>query len=106
MNNAVLNMPQGETPLARVFWLYGVIPSNLLWAVTLVSLSAGAPALMVSTLLLVLLVYTAWIVTAVWRNADNVADARYGVMARWLTVAWAINTVMMVGFLLVDQMAI
>ena len=50
-------------------------------------------------LLVFLLAYTAWIVVAVWRAAPNAKDPRYGVLARALTVAWAINTVLLVFFL-------
>ena len=51
------------------------------------------------SLLVFLLVYTAWIVLAVWRAAPNASDPRYGVLARALTVVWAINTVLVVFFL-------
>ena len=71
-----------RSPLWKVFWLYGVIPSNLLWLVVAC-----------------LLGYTAWIVAAVWKAAPNAKDPRYGVMAQALTVAWAINTVLIAFFL-------
>ncbi|PWG60926.1 hypothetical protein [Sediminicurvatus halobius] len=89
-------------PLARVFWLYGVIPSNVLWIVLLAMLWAGSSAALIAALGAVLLVYTGWIVVAVWAAADNVQKELYGVLARWLTVAWALNTVLFLGFLLVD----
>jgi hypothetical protein len=89
-----------RTPLWKVFWLYGVIPSNLLWAALLWTLRQPAPHVAATgTLLAVILIYTAWIVIAVWQTAFNVGDPRYGVLARALTVVWAINTVLLVFFL-------
>ena len=43
--------------------------------------------------------YTVWIVVSVWRCAFNVEKPLYGHMARALTVAWAINAVLVLGFL-------
>ncbi|MCW4454852.1 hypothetical protein OK348_08580 [Flavobacterium sp. MXW15] len=91
--------PVGHSPLWKVFWLYGVIPSNLLWGVVLWMLSHGGYPGATLGLLAFLLLYTAWIVVAVWRAAPNAGDPRYGVVARTLTVAWALNTVLMVFFL-------
>ncbi len=88
-----------RAPLWRVFWLYGVIPSNLAWAAVLWMMSAGAHLELVRGLLLALLLFTAWIVRAVWLAAPNVGDRRYGLVARALTVAWGINTVLLVFFL-------
>lgn len=89
----------GHSPLWRVFWLYGVIPSNLLWiGVLWLMTHGGAPGATLG-LLAFLLPYTAWIVWAVWQAAPHAKDPRYGVLARALTVAWAINTVLMVFFL-------
>jgi hypothetical protein len=49
--------------------------------------------------LLLLGAYTVWIVVSVWRCAFNVEKPMYGQMARALTVAWAINALMVLGFL-------
>lgn len=88
-----------RSPLWKVFWLYGVIPSNLLWLV--VAWLIGQQRLPGATLglLVFLLGYTAWIVAAVWKVAPNAKDQRYAVMAQALTVAWAINTVLIAFFL-------
>lgn len=88
-----------RSPLWKVFWLYGVIPSNLLWLV--VAWLVDHQQLLGATLglLLFLLGYTAWIVAAVWKAAPNAKDPRYGVMAQALTVVWAINTVLIAFFL-------
>lgn len=88
-----------HSPLWKVFWLYGVIPSNLLWlAVAWLVDHHQMPGTTLG-LLAFLLGYTAWIVAAVWRTAANVKDPRYGVMAQALTVVWAINTALVVFFL-------
>ena len=64
-----------RTPLWKVFWLYGVIPSNLLWAALLWTLRQPAPHVAATgTLLAVILIYTAWIVIAVWQTAFNVGS--------------------------------
>lgn len=91
--------PVERSPLWKVFWLYGVIPSNLLWGGVLWMLAYGRYPGATLGLLAFLLLYTAWIVVAVWRVAPNARDARYGVVARALTVAWALNTVLVVFFL-------
>jgi hypothetical protein len=88
-----------RAPLWKVFWLQGVIPSNLLWGVVLWMIIRGMSPWGVRALLLLVLAYTAWIVLAVWQAAPNTANPRYGVLARALTVAWAINTVLLVFFL-------
>lgn len=91
--------PVEHSRLWKVFWLYGVIPSNLLWGVVLWMLAHGRYPGAILGLLAFLLLYTAWIVAAVWRAAPNASDPRYGVVARALTVAWALNTVLVVFFL-------
>lgn len=104
-HSVFMNLIPERTPLARVFWVYGVIPSNLLWGVTLYLIAVGADMAAVSLMFLVLLMYTAWVVLAIWNTADNTQKPLYGVMARWLTVAWSLNTILMVGFLQLDLLA-
>ncbi|MOA50186.1 hypothetical protein D3C78_1731750 [compost metagenome] len=41
---------------------------------------------------------------AVWRNAGNVRTALYGEIARFLTVAWSINAVLVSIFLLLGHL--
>ncbi len=93
------------SPLWRVFWLYGVAASSLLWALLLWMLVRPAQAGVIVALLGLLLAYTAWIVIAVWRAAPRAADPRYGLLARALTVTWAINTVLLVFFLGLQRLA-
>lgn len=103
MRNPVVAYPAGEGPLWKVFWLYGVIPSNILLAAILFLLWRDAAADVISLLLVVLLLYTSWIVVSVWNCSHRVrVENYYGVLARWLTVAWAVNTILFVAFLSLD----
>jgi hypothetical protein len=43
--------------------------------------------------------YTAWILVSLWRCANNTKDKRWGTLARFLTVAWAGNTILVLTFL-------
>lgn len=88
-----------KVPLWKAFWIYGVLLSNLLWGVVVWMMVRGGMPDVVRGLLLVLLVYTVWVIALVWGAAPNTEDARYGVLARALTVVWAINTVLLVFFL-------
>lgn len=93
----------GTRPLWQVFWLQGVLPSQLM----LGGILLFAPRLDSVTLALSLMAfvgYTAWVLNAVWRNAGNVRDRIYGEMARFLTVAWSINAVLLSAFLLLGHL--
>ncbi len=93
-----LDETPGRTPLWQVFWLYGVLASHLLFGLILYLFrSVDTPTLAV--MLAAFVLYTAWIMRAVWRNAFNVRNALYGHIARALTVAWALNTVLVCAFL-------
>ena len=87
--------------LWRVFWLQGVIPSNLLWAAALWALMQGKTSLLLA-LFAVLLLYTGWIIPTVWRAAPSAHNPNYGLAARGLTVAWGLNTVLVIFFLLLQ----
>jgi len=58
---------QGRSRLWSVFWLQGVIPSNILWAVALWALVNQRTTLLLGVFA-VLLLYTGWIIPAVWRG--------------------------------------
>lgn len=95
--------PRGRTRLWVVFWIYGVLVSHLAFgAILLAWREIGTPLL--ALLLAGFLAYTAWIMRAVWVNAFNVEKEIHGHIARALTVAWAINAVLVSGFLLLDHM--
>ncbi len=95
---------RGEGPLWRAYWLYGVVVSLVLAGLYVWLLSAGN--LLAQQLLLpLLLLYTAWIVVAVWRCAPNSRRDLYTQLARWLTVAWAINVLLLLGFLQIELLS-
>ena len=99
-----MSTPGDKSPpshLWRVFWLQGVIPSNLLWAAALWALMQGKTSLLLG-LFAVLLLYTGWIIPTVWRAAPSAHNPNYGLAARGLTVAWGLNTVLVVFFLLLQ----
>ena len=90
----------GREPLWRVFWGYGVLASAIL--ALLYVLAVRQERVIVQQILLVLFAgYTAWILVAVWRCAEN-SDALWRALARSLTVAWAANTVLVLAFLQLD----
>ena len=77
-----------------------VLGSLVLSAILLYLVSTGNTQTAWFQVVLVLLAaYTVWIVVAVWRCAFNVRDERLGHIARALTVAWAINAALVLGFL-------
>ena len=91
---------RGHGPLWKAYWLYGVLGSNVLALILLLLMQRGAiDSVWFQIVLLVLAAYTIWIVVSVWRCASNVENALYGQMAKALTVAWAINALMVLGFL-------
>lgn len=90
--------------LWRVFWLQGVIPSNLLWAAALWALAQGRTPLLLA-MFAALLLFTGWIISAVWRAAPSAQNPNYGIAARGLTVAWGLNTVLVVFFLMLQLLA-
>ena len=70
-----------------------------LWA-----LAKGMTPLMLG-MFAVLLVYTGWIIPAVWRAAPSADNPNYGMAARGLTVAWGLNTVLVIFFLILQLVA-
>jgi hypothetical protein len=94
---------QGRVPLGRVFWVYGVLTSAGLAVVYLLALAAGRRDAQ-QALILIFLAYTFWILVAVWRCAEP-APPGLRLLTRSLTVAWAANTVLVVGFLQLDLIA-
>jgi hypothetical protein len=56
---------------------------------------------MQQVLLILLAGYTAWILVAIWRCADNSSKV-WGLLARGLTVAWAGNAILLLAFLQAD----
>lgn len=104
MNISRLATLSVNRPLRDVFWLYGALPSNLFWAGILLAYQRGASFGALALLFTVLMVYTAWIVMQIWLCADNVKNPAFGVMARFLTAAWAINTLLLSLSLLLQRL--
>lgn len=88
----------GTTPLWRVFWLEGVLTSHVFFATIVLSYAHVATPLL-AAMLLAFLLYTAWIMRRVWVNAGNTAKPAYGELARYMTVVWALNAVLVSVFM-------
>lgn len=93
----------GRAALGRVFWVYGVLVSSGLALLFLLAREAQRVDVQ-QLLLLLLLLYTGLILVAVWRCAGPTA-APWGQVARALTVAWALNALLLIGFLQIDLLA-
>lgn len=88
---------QGQRTLPVVFWGYGVAMSMALAVLHATALDAGQLAFQ-QVLILVTAAYTVWILVAIWRCAAN-ASPFWGILARWLTVTWGLNTLLVLFFL-------
>lgn len=93
----------GLLPLWQVFWGYGVLASSVL-----IGLYAMAvfhrQVVMQQALLILFAAYTVWILVSVWRCAEG-SNPYWRLVARCLTVAWAVNTIMVVIFLQLDLLS-
>lgn len=94
---------QGRLPLARVFWVYGVLASVGISALYLQAAEARRWGLQ-QGLLMGLAAYTVWILVAVWRCAE-LAPPGWRFLARGLTIAWAFNMALVATFLELDLIA-
>ncbi len=93
----------GDGSLARVFWLWGVVGSWVLAAAFALDASVfGITWRVFLTAAVIMSAYTVWILVSVWRCAGNASDEIWGNVARVLTVAWALNVVLVGGFLFLD----
>jgi hypothetical protein len=93
----------GDEPLWKVFWGYGVLVSLGLALLFLIALEQEH-IIIQQALLIFLAGYTAWILVAIWRCADN-SFMGWGALARGLTIAWAANTILVLTFLQADLLA-
>lgn len=89
---------RGEQLLWKVFWVYGVAASSALIALYGYAFYVDRVALR-QALLLCFAAYTFWILVSVWRCANNTQEKIWSVLARFLTIAWAGNTILLVIFL-------
>lgn len=92
-----LRVWRGEASLALVFWGYGVFVSALLISGFIAALYNNS-LWMQEALLVVTLVYTLWVLAAIWR-CPTPDTSVWWLVARALTVAWAVNIVLVSGFL-------
>ena len=95
----------GVEPLWKVFWLYGVTISVTIVALYVVAFYDGRMALR-QVLLPCFAAYTAWILVSVWRCANNTNEKLWSTLARFLTVAWAGNTILVLIFLQLNLLRI
>jgi uncharacterized membrane protein HdeD (DUF308 family) len=93
---------RGQTPLWLVFWVYGVLVSHLYFGAILY-FYPRLETLAMAALLAGFVVYTAFITRAVWINVGNTHNETLGEISRYLTVAWAMNSVLVCGFLFLDH---
>jgi len=93
----------GHHRLSRVFWLEGVLVSQVLFLALLAIYQYGNAALFV-TGVVAFVAYTAWIMRRIWLNAPNVQRPELGTMARVLTIGWAINAVTVCMFLVLAKL--
>jgi hypothetical protein len=89
---------RGEEPLWKVFWVYGAATSVTIVVLYVVAFYDGHMALR-QALLPCFAAYTAWILVSVWRCASNTKEELWSTLARFLTVAWAGNTILVLTFL-------
>ena len=95
----------GDKSLWSVFWIYGVLVSQVCFGAILYFYNTlETPA--VGMLLAGFVLYTAWIMRSVWVNASNVKTEIYGQLARYLTVAWALNAVLVSLFLFLGHLGV
>lgn len=94
---AELRAWQGRMALPVVFWGYGVATSLALAILHATALDAGQLTFQ-QLLILTSVAYTIWILVAIWRCALR-ASLFWGTLARWLTVAWGLNTALVLFFL-------
>jgi hypothetical protein len=88
---------RGDASLFVVFWGYGVLFSSVIAAFFVAALYRGDTVAQ-QLLIAGFFVYTAFVVVSVWRCAA-MARPPWGMVAQLLTIAWAGNTLLVVGFL-------
>ncbi|MCY0146278.1 hypothetical protein OEG84_00730 [Hoeflea sp. G2-23] len=94
----------GKATLATAFWFYGVFTSSImiLFYARLIYLRLiGAE----QVLLLLLGLYTVWILISIWR-CSLAEDSVWAQFARFLTVAWAGNIALVLTFRQIELLSI
>ena len=93
---------RGQISLPVAFWSYGVATSLALGLLHATAFSLGQMAFQ-QALIFISAAYTIWILVAIWRCASG-SVRFWGVLARWLTVAWGLNTAFVLFFLQIELM--
>lgn len=91
---------QGKSSLGLVFWIYGIALSSLLAVVTAWAFIENRPPLL-QLLIIADFAYTLWVLVAIWRCSTN-AHELWGGLARWLTIAWGLNTIFVLWFIEIE----
>lgn len=91
----------GHGPLWRLFWLWGVVGSWILFAIFYTALQqVGITWGLFVVSGIIMLPYTGWVLTSVWMCAGNVGNKMWGDAARFLTIIWALNIGSVGGWML------
>jgi hypothetical protein len=91
---------RGEHSLGIVFWWYGVATGLGLIVFHAAALYLGLWALE-QVLIIVSAGYTVWLLVAIWRCASHAASI-WRDLARFLTIAWGLNTGIVLFFLQIE----
>lgn len=101
--NVIAYYARGEGPLWRLFWLWGVLGSWILFgvfALVVTQIGLSWPLFLITAAIMV--PYTTWILASVWQCAHNVGNDAWSNLARFLTGIWALNIGVVGGFLLIE----
>ena len=93
----------GEAPLHLIFLEYGIAVSALLTLLTARAFLLGGWELL-QALILGDLAYTVWVLVAIWRCSAK-ATLFWGGLVRGLTLAWGLNTILVLLFVEVELAA-
>lgn len=87
--------------LWKDFWIYGVLGSHILWGVLACLLWRAniTDKTTIYPFIFVILIYTAWICHRIFNAASSAHNELHGLIAKNLTVAWALNSVLVALFL-------
>lgn len=91
---------RGRAGLAIVFWGYGVLATSALIVLHATALMLRQAAFQ-EVLIVASALYTGWILVAIWRCSSQ-AHPFWETLARWLTVAWALNSGLVLAFLQIE----
>jgi hypothetical protein len=91
---------RGEQPLWLTFWVYGVAVSGVIALLYGAAIYKASPVLQ-EVLLVVLAVYTGWVLISLWRRTEG-AIRLSEVIARFLIVPWAANVALVLAFMQIE----